>query len=54
MKKITFEKLLEQFIEITGEKEKREQLSQLRGWTVSYERQDGKYVVLIEPPVDDG
>jgi hypothetical protein len=53
MKKITFDKLLEQYIEITGEDEKREQLGKLRDWTVLYERKDGKYVVLIEPPADD-
>ena len=52
MKTITFGKLLEQYIDLTGEEEKREQLSQLRDWSISYEWQDGAYNVLIEPPDD--
>lgn len=54
MKTITFEKLLEQYIEITGEEEKREQLSRMRDWTVSYEWQDGAFNVLIEAPENEG
>ena len=53
MKRITFEKLLEQYIEITGEEEKREQLRRMRDWTVWYEWKDGAYNVLIEPPEDE-
>ena len=53
MKKITFGKLLEQYIELTGEEMIREQLSQLQEWNVSYQRINGVYDVLIEPPGEE-
>lgn len=50
MKKITLGELLEQYIEITGEEEKREKLGGLKDWTVRYEKHNGIYNVLLDPP----
>lgn len=53
MKQITFGELLEQYIEITGEEEKREQLRALGDWVITYEKRGGAYDVLIGPPAND-
>ena len=49
MNSITFGELLEQYIEITGDNNA-EKLGKLVDWVIRYEKKDGVYHVLMDPP----